>query len=1010
MKRFAKLCIALIVALSLLVSISNAQIQIQGPRASEEAYSGVVYGPIDSSDTLWRIASRYKQDTQFSVYQTMLAIYQLNPRSFENNNFNTMVDGAMLQMPSDQYIARMDPRRAKAKADADERSFAASGRGVVDEQPPAEAQQPVQEVVTAEVNLKDAPPLVNQEDLSKTQKQLQDQLNALNRQQNSQFESVKEQVSASIENVQSLIDENKKLYERLDQVNSDIADLRSRVEGEMQSQIDEQLTMQRELLDLIKAEQAKQAEDAKNSWINLAKSPTGLIAISTSITLIVLGLVAYLLLRRKSGAEQAPAEQTTETKEQAPTSEDIVDDELVIGEAIDEVDEDTDELLKALSDEAEEDDVLSDQLEDGLDEIPVDKSTDDFEGLEDEMLVPDSTEQVEEEATAEDPQADDETEEKVSFDSDAISLDEDDFDNQSIDLSSEPESSDASEQSTEGSSEEASEAKAPAAANNIAVDPNASVSDVPEGIQLNEDGEVDENTIDQIEQKIQEKDAEITQLTNEILEELETASAEETSEESAEDGEEEVSSEDTEDVSPDDIDALLDGVNTETTSDAEERVTDEPTDELIKEDPVVETSEETNETVEDSSEQDVSDIDIDALIEAESAPDTTVDEVDVSDEATSTETLEDTDISDDVLDADESTTSEDAPAQEIESSNAEAPAAEIEQDALVTPNESESQDSLADEITNELEDDIIADEELDSLLDEFTAEMEANAFASELPEDDIDISEVLETASLEDDTEKLNAAVTEDDTSIDLPERSQTSLSDAITDEFEHKKSDLDEDIEKLNSEQPLDDLSSELDEDILADLPEVDDWVDSLEQDTDTSSESKDSTPEFEQDEIEQLLDATTLDAGEETDAESFISPSDAQLADDEDSTSKTAQNNPLNDAGLDVDALMTDMDEGDFTNVDDLIAESDSSPPLSDDDLELNLDGAFANMMEAQSDDVEYSLENYQSSNLDLAQIYIDMEDFESAGDVLREVLESGSDDQKAEAQALLKEIEKA
>ncbi|MEM0912107.1 MAG: FimV/HubP family polar landmark protein, partial [Pseudomonadota bacterium] len=65
---------------------------------------------------------------------------------------------------------------------------------------------------------------------------------------------------------------------------------------------------------------------------------------------------------------------------------------------------------------------------------------------------------------------------------------------------------------------------------------------------------------------------------------------------------------------------------------------------------------------------------------------------------------------------------------------------------------------------------------------------------------------------------------------------------------------------------------------------------------------------------------------------------------------------------------------------------------------------------LMDTQSDDVEYSLENYQASNLDLAQVYIEMEDFESATDVLQEVMKSGSEEQKSEAKLLLKDIEKA
>ncbi|MEM0911064.1 MAG: FimV/HubP family polar landmark protein, partial [Pseudomonadota bacterium] len=518
MKRIANLCTALFVALSLLVSIANAQSQIQGPRASADAYSGVVYGPIDSSDTLWRIASRYKQDGKFTVYQTMLAIYQLNPRSFENNNFNTMVNGAMLRLPSDSYISRIDPQRALAKANADERSFAALGGNV---QEPAPTQGSPQadspDLVAIDENLKDAPPLVNQEDLSNTQKELQDQLNELNRQQNRLFAALKDQVSASIDNVQDLIEENKKSYELLEQRNKEVDELRAELEAELQSQ-NEELASQRELLEAIKADQEKQAQAAENDWLNKLTSPTGLIILSTSGTLIIIGLVAYLLLRRKPEAESAPVAQDAAIVKESSDSEDIIDDELVIGEAIDDIDEDTDELLKALSDDVEEDDILSDQLEDGLDEIPVDDNVDDFTSLEDEMLVPDSPS----DDTSDAEQANDESNsDKVNFDADAITLDDDEFDNQSIDLSAETTLDNDAESQAAPAPENSTATPEASEVNDIAADTNAGVSDVPEGIQLNEDGEVDDSTIEMIEQKIQEKDAEITQLTNEILEELE---------------------------------------------------------------------------------------------------------------------------------------------------------------------------------------------------------------------------------------------------------------------------------------------------------------------------------------------------------------------------------------------------------------------------------------------------------------------------------------------------------
>ncbi|MGL4715442.1 MAG: FimV/HubP family polar landmark protein, partial [Aeromonas sp.] len=40
------------------------------------------YGPVRATDTLWSLASKYRPASSVSVYQTMVAIYTKNPRSF----------------------------------------------------------------------------------------------------------------------------------------------------------------------------------------------------------------------------------------------------------------------------------------------------------------------------------------------------------------------------------------------------------------------------------------------------------------------------------------------------------------------------------------------------------------------------------------------------------------------------------------------------------------------------------------------------------------------------------------------------------------------------------------------------------------------------------------------------------------------------------------------------------------------------------------------------------------
>ena len=63
--------------------VSAQTTPLRGPKNATDQFSGAVYGPIDSQDTLWRIANRYRQNQNLTIYQVMVAIYELNPDAFE---------------------------------------------------------------------------------------------------------------------------------------------------------------------------------------------------------------------------------------------------------------------------------------------------------------------------------------------------------------------------------------------------------------------------------------------------------------------------------------------------------------------------------------------------------------------------------------------------------------------------------------------------------------------------------------------------------------------------------------------------------------------------------------------------------------------------------------------------------------------------------------------------------------------------------------------------------------
>jgi pilus assembly protein FimV len=54
-------------AFSTLHAAEAQNVQVKGPKNNSTQFSGVTYGPINSSDTLWQIASRYRQNKDLYI-------------------------------------------------------------------------------------------------------------------------------------------------------------------------------------------------------------------------------------------------------------------------------------------------------------------------------------------------------------------------------------------------------------------------------------------------------------------------------------------------------------------------------------------------------------------------------------------------------------------------------------------------------------------------------------------------------------------------------------------------------------------------------------------------------------------------------------------------------------------------------------------------------------------------------------------------------------------------------
>lgn len=78
----------------------------------EPERSGEVYGPVQRGETLWRIASDWGKLHGHAVNEVMLAIQQQNPGAFNKGNINSLQQGAILRMPTDQQVLRFSAREA----------------------------------------------------------------------------------------------------------------------------------------------------------------------------------------------------------------------------------------------------------------------------------------------------------------------------------------------------------------------------------------------------------------------------------------------------------------------------------------------------------------------------------------------------------------------------------------------------------------------------------------------------------------------------------------------------------------------------------------------------------------------------------------------------------------------------------------------------------------------------------------------------------------------------------
>ncbi|MBO1366390.1 hypothetical protein BVH65_12340 [Vibrio cholerae] len=339
-------------------------------RNSANNEPGRFFGPTSANQTLWSIASQLRPSSSVTVQQTLLAIYQLNPQAFENQNIHTLIPGSTLRVPSLAQISRNSTQDAV--------NIMTSHQAKLNQTPDAPV-RPVAPPRPAPV----ATPKV--EAVAQTPPQVTP-TTAPQEKAPTELKTPAKPSQSTDADVMALEEKNHTLRLMLSQVQSEVSTLKEELgdENRIRSEVERLLEEERR-----KAEEASRL--APSALDNLL-SNGWLVALLALIPGLLIAIVVLLLLNRRSSAQQENPTQNNITSEMptaAPVTlgpeqtEDIGDDLLLDDDLFSTTDDkEENDAEKAFSDE---DDVFADLNETDLDfNLDGQDSDDLFVGIDDD--------------------------------------------------------------------------------------------------------------------------------------------------------------------------------------------------------------------------------------------------------------------------------------------------------------------------------------------------------------------------------------------------------------------------------------------------------------------------------------------------------------------------------------------------------------------------------------------------------------------------------------------------
>ncbi|WP_153913115.1 FimV/HubP family polar landmark protein [Shewanella sp. TC10] len=111
-------CAMAVVSASHFIEPAHAEtLRITGPNGEVSSAATRQYGPTTSADTFWSIAQKVRPNQDISVYQVMAALFDANPHAFSSDNYNSLERGMTLLIPSADVMVQISRSEAKTRAE-----------------------------------------------------------------------------------------------------------------------------------------------------------------------------------------------------------------------------------------------------------------------------------------------------------------------------------------------------------------------------------------------------------------------------------------------------------------------------------------------------------------------------------------------------------------------------------------------------------------------------------------------------------------------------------------------------------------------------------------------------------------------------------------------------------------------------------------------------------------------------------------------------------------------------